>query len=109
MRIKTFFIVLLSGIIFFFLIIYKSHERPSFQSLVKETHKQIDNLRNFKDNLRKVEEKRLEAEEKHLALLGFTQYPRLYPENRWTNTTLPIIVTILFTGDEDLVSLIVVE
>ncbi|KAK6634964.1 hypothetical protein RUM44_000212 [Polyplax serrata] len=102
MRIKTFFIVLFGGIVFFFLIIFKAQERPSFETLVKETHKQIDNLKNFKDNLRNAAEKRLQADEKHLTLLGFTKNPRLYPQNCWTNTTLPIIITTLFAGEENL-------
>ncbi|KAL0277121.1 UNVERIFIED_CONTAM: hypothetical protein PYX00_004510 [Menopon gallinae] len=101
MRIKTFIIFILSGVIIFFCLIYLGgHQRPSFQTLVSETHRRFSNLRNFKENLRYAEEKRLQAEEKHLALLGFTNNPRIYPTDCWTNTTLPVIVTVLFHGQE---------
>lgn len=101
MRIKTFFIFLLCGIVVFFCLIFLgSHPRPSIQTLVSETHKQLYNLKNFKENLKDAEEKRLQAEEKHLVMLGFTDNPRLYPADSWTNTTLPIIVTVLFSGQE---------
>lgn len=107
MRIKTFLIFLLTGIVTFCcLVIFKAHERPSFQSFVSETHKHIYNLKSFKDNLKNVEEKRLQADEKILHQLGFTNNPRLYPKNCWTNTTLPIIVTVLFTGEEKMVSVL---
>lgn len=33
------------------------------------------------------------ADEAHLTFLGFTQNPRLYPKDVWTNTSLPVIVT----------------
>lgn len=33
------------------------------------------------------------ADEKDLTFLGFTQSPRLYPKDIWTNTSLPVIVT----------------
>lgn len=104
MRIKTFFIFLLCGIVVFFCLIFLgSHQRPSIQTLVSETHKQLYNLKNFKENLRDAEEKRLQAEEKHLVMLGFTDKPRLYPTDAWSNTTLPIIVTVLFSGQEKMV------
>ncbi|EEB15928.1 conserved hypothetical protein [Pediculus humanus corporis] len=77
------------------------NQKPSFQSLVKETNKQIDNLRNLKNKFKYGDEKKLQADEKHLSFLGFTKNPRLYPKNCWTNTTLPIIITILFAGDKN--------
>lgn len=40
-----------------------------------------------------AETKTFVADEKHLAFLGFTQNPRLYPKDVWTNTSLPVIVT----------------
>ena len=105
MRIKTFFIVLICGIVCFLLILLKTQEKPSFQSLVKETNKQIDNLRNLKNKFKYGDEKKLQGDEKHLSFLGFTKNPRLYPKNCWTNTTLPIIITILFAGDENEVNI----
>ncbi|KAK9298138.1 hypothetical protein QLX08_008453 [Tetragonisca angustula] len=44
-----------------------SNQRPSIQTLVTETHKQ---LRNFQENLKDVEEKRLVTDSKYLAILG---------------------------------------
>ncbi|CAK9819972.1 hypothetical protein ANTQUA_LOCUS10389 [Anthophora quadrimaculata] len=44
-----------------------SNQRPSIQTLVTETHKQ---LRNFQENLKDVEEKRLVTDSKYLAMLG---------------------------------------
>ncbi|KAG7211014.1 hypothetical protein KM043_016377 [Ampulex compressa] len=44
-----------------------SNQRPSIQTLVTETHKQ---LRSFQENLKDVEEKRLVTDSKYLALLG---------------------------------------
>ncbi|RZF44896.1 hypothetical protein LSTR_LSTR004521 [Laodelphax striatellus] len=78
-------------------------QRPSIQSIVTETHKQLtNNLRTFKDNLKVVEEKRLEADEEYLSLLGFTQpEPRLYPGVVWTNTSLPVVVTYLLDGQAE--------
>ncbi|XP_050462848.1 uncharacterized protein LOC126857452 isoform X2 [Cataglyphis hispanica] len=67
MRIKGLLLLLIciagSSIIF----IAFSNQRPSIQTLVTETHKQ---LRNFQENLKDVEEKRLVTDSKYLALLG---------------------------------------
>lgn len=40
-----------------------------------------------------AEAKTFVADEAHLTFLGFTQNPRLYPKDIWTNTTLPAVVT----------------
>lgn len=40
-----------------------------------------------------AETKSFVAEEKQLTLLGFTSNPRLFPNDIWTNTSLPVIVT----------------
>lgn len=104
MRIKTFLIFLLSGAVLFFCLIYLGgNQRPTIQSIVTETHKQFHNWKNFQDNLRDAEEKRFQAEDEHLQLLGFTENPRLYPKNVWTNTSLPVVLTVLFKGQEDMV------
>ncbi|XP_072763044.1 uncharacterized protein [Anoplolepis gracilipes] len=67
MRIKGLLLLLIciagSSIVF----IAFSNQRPSIQTLVTETHKQ---LRNFQENLKDVEEKRLVTDSKYLALLG---------------------------------------
>ncbi|XP_011631535.1 uncharacterized protein LOC105423481 [Pogonomyrmex barbatus] len=67
MRIKGLLLLLIciagSSIIF----IAFSNQRPSIQTLVTETHKQ---LRSFQENLKDVEEKRLVTDSKYLALLG---------------------------------------
>lgn len=38
-----------------------------------------------------------------MKVLGFNNEPRLYPNATWHNTSLPIIVTYLFDGQESLV------
>lgn len=43
------------------------------------------------------------TDEKYLKALGFSDTPRLYPNATWHNTSLPIIVTYLFDGQESLV------
>lgn len=47
----------------------------------------------LKDNLIEAEAKTFVADETQLTLLGFTQNPRLYPKDVWTNTSLPVVVT----------------
>lgn len=72
-----------------------SSQRPSIQTLVTETHKQ---LRNFQENLKDVEEKRLVTDSKYLALLGFdeqTNTTPLIPKSH--NVT---VVTLLRPGSE---------
>lgn len=44
--------------------------------------------------------KTLVANKKYLIFLGFTDNPRLYPENVWTNSSLPVIVTYVMEGQE---------
>lgn len=40
------------------------------------------------------------ADEKYLNVLGFTDSPRLYPNDIWRNTSLPVIVTYVMEGQE---------
>ncbi|GAB6019674.1 hypothetical protein CHUAL_001230 [Chamberlinius hualienensis] len=73
-------------------------QQPSFQTIVSETHKQLNNLKSLKDNL-KAERKELSVDEKYQNLLGFTPNPRLYPSAFWHNVSLPVIVTAVEPGD----------
>ncbi|KAG8222403.1 hypothetical protein J437_LFUL004862 [Ladona fulva] len=101
MRTKNFvlFLICIVGSSVFLCLV--GNQRPSIQTIVTETHKQLSNLKNFKandsnmfsENLKDAEEKRLVADEKYLMLLGFTENPRLYPDSVLKNTTLPLIVT----------------
>lgn len=50
--------------------------------------------------MRDAETKTLVADEKYLTFLGFTDTPRLYPKDVWTNTSLPVIVTYVTKGQE---------
>lgn len=54
----------------------------------------------FKDTLRDAETKTLVADEKYLKQLGFIDKPRLYPNDVWHNTSLPVIVTYVMEGQE---------
>jgi hypothetical protein len=49
----------------------------------------------LQENLIVVEEKTLVADEKFLTLVGFSETPRLYPDDVWKNTSLPVIVTVV--------------
>lgn len=72
-----------------------SNQRPSIQTLVTETHKQ---LRSFQENLKDVEEKRLVTDSKYLALLGLdgqTNTTPLVPKSQ--NVT---VVSLLRPGNE---------
>lgn len=50
--------------------------------------------------MRDAETKTLVADAKYLTLLGFTENPRLYPDDVWRNTSLPVIVTYVREGQE---------
>ncbi|XP_060529331.1 uncharacterized protein LOC132703842 [Cylas formicarius] len=78
-------------------IIFGQHKPETIQNIVMSTNEQI---KSFKDNLRDVESKTLVADEKFLDILGFTQNPRIYPRDVWTNTSLPVVVTYVFRGQE---------
>lgn len=73
-----------------------SDQRPTLHTIVTETHKQLNNL---KDNLKATERKELITDKKYLKALGFTANPRLYPTSVWHNVTLPIVVTAVSSGD----------
>ncbi|XP_015605058.1 uncharacterized protein LOC107272420 [Cephus cinctus] len=72
-----------------------SNQRPSIQTLVTETHKQ---LRSFQENLKDVEEKRLVTDSKYLALLGLNRETSTAPLTpKVQNVT---IVSLLRPGSE---------
>ncbi|XP_046412529.1 uncharacterized protein LOC124175927 [Neodiprion fabricii] len=71
-----------------------SNQRPSIQTLVTETHKQ---LRSFQENLKDVEEKRLVTDSKYLVLLGLDHEINTTPIVPSQNVT---IVTLLRPGSE---------
>ncbi|XP_063228177.1 uncharacterized protein LOC134534080 [Bacillus rossius redtenbacheri] len=100
MRTKSFFLFLIIVITTSVILILVGNQRPSIETIVSETHKQINNLKSFKENLEKAEEKHLVADDKYLNVLGFTTKPRLYPSDVWKNTSLPIIVTYALDGQE---------
>lgn len=54
----------------------------------------------FQDNLIEAEAKTFVADETQLTFLGFTEKPRLYPKDVWTNTSLPVIVTYVCAFQE---------
>ncbi|XP_075237095.1 uncharacterized protein LOC142333633 [Lycorma delicatula] len=96
MRAKSYLLcfIFIVGTTILFLVL--GDQKPSIQSIVTETHKQLtSNIKSFKDNLKVVEEKRLEADELFLLRLGFVPEPHLYPTSVWTNTSLPVIVSYL--------------
>lgn len=110
------FIRFLFGIIIvsLFLIIFRQHKPETLQNIVSTTHQQIRNFKVrpvgylhkkgaslvFQDTFRDSDPKTLAADEKYLSLLGFTDTPRLYPNDVWRNTSLPVIVTYVMEGQE---------
>ncbi|KDR16172.1 uncharacterized protein LOC110832850 [Zootermopsis nevadensis] len=100
MRTKSFVLFLICVVATSIFLILVGNQRPSIQTIVTETHKQLNNLKNFKENLENAEEKRFLADDKYLTMLGFTDSPRLYPAAIWKNTSLPIIVTYVLDGHE---------
>lgn len=72
-----------------------SNQRPSIQTLVTETHKQ---LRNFQENLKDVEENRFVTDLKYLALLGLDGQTSTTPLSlKPQNVT---VVTLIRPGSE---------
>lgn len=54
----------------------------------------------LQDTLRDGETKTLIADAKYLNQLGFIENPRLFPNDVWKNTSLPVIVTYVMEGQE---------
>lgn len=99
MRTKNLLIFVFSVTALSTIFIIFNHERPAtIQNIVSTTHQQI---RNFKDTLRDAETKTFVADEKYLSRLGLTaETRRLYPDDIWHNSTLPVIVTYVMEGQE---------
>lgn len=57
-------------------------------------------FKQFQDNFRDTETKSLNADEGFLIALDFTDNPRLFPKDIWKNTSLPVVVTYIFDGQE---------
>jgi len=98
MRTKN-FVLGLVGLVAFSLVfvIFRQQQPESLQNFVSTTHKQI---RDFQDTLRDAETKSFITDEKYLSGLGFVDHPRLYPQDVWRNTSLPVIVTYVMEGME---------
>ncbi|XP_066998339.1 uncharacterized protein [Anabrus simplex] len=100
MRTKSFILFLVCVVVTTVFLIGFGNQRPSIETIVTETHKQLNNLKTFKEDLYNAQEKRLVADSKYLKRLGFTQHPRLYPHSVWKNTTLPVVITYVLDGQE---------
>lgn len=98
MKSRTCFLIIICLVVatIFFLIF--EDQRPTIQTLVTETNKQLDNIKNFKDNLELSEQKKLVTDDKYLKILGFVEDPHLYPHKVWRNSSLPIIITTVQRG-----------
>ncbi|CAG0899227.1 unnamed protein product [Darwinula stevensoni] len=99
MRTKTFILLLTCFVITSSILILFSNQRPTIQNIVSETHKQLNNLKTLKENLQDVLQEQLTADPEVLELLGFVKHPRIYPNDSWTNITLPPIVTAASSGE----------
>lgn len=115
MRTKHFLVILCSVVIVSVILILFGQQRPAtIQNIVSSTHQQLRNFKvsriqlfwllfniaSLQETLRDAEAKTLVADEKYMTFLGFTESPRLYPKNVWTNTSLPVIVTYVIKGQE---------
>lgn len=98
MKSRTCFLIIICLVVATIFFIIFEDQRPTIQTLVTETNKQIDNIKNFKDNLEISEQKKLLIDDKYLKILGFVENPHLYPHSVWRNSTLPIIVTTVQRG-----------
>lgn len=103
MRAKSYLVGFIFIVATTILILTFGDQHPKIQSLVSETHRQLkNNLRNIKDKFDgRAEDKKLEADERYLSLLGFGEKARLYPEDVWHNSSLPVFVTYVLQGDAD--------
>nr|XP_023029169.1 uncharacterized protein LOC111517302 [Leptinotarsa decemlineata] len=95
MRTKNFLLTL--GGVLSLSLIFVIFGQEKTEYIVTTTNKQI---RTFKDNLLDAETKTLNADEKYLHLLGFVERPKLFPNDVWRNTSLPVIVTYVRDGLE---------
>ncbi|KAL1138087.1 hypothetical protein AAG570_009782 [Ranatra chinensis] len=74
--------------------------RSNFHNLF--TRQLKDNIQNIKDKFEGItNEKQLENDEKYLSLLGFGENARLYPDDVWHNSSLPVVVSYVKEGDTE--------
>lgn len=102
MKTKNIFLVVILLILTSSLfLIMGGNQQPALQSIVSETQKHLNKLKQLKENLNQLEEKTLLVSEKHLELLGFEKKPLLFPLSLWTNTSTPAVVTyVRYNGQE---------
>ncbi|XP_050522935.1 uncharacterized protein LOC126895279 [Daktulosphaira vitifoliae] len=82
-----------------FIIFQDSLSRPAIETLVTETHKQIKNLKTFKENIKIAEQKELVVNNEYLYSLGFVSNAPLYQIKPMNNSTLPFIVTYVMDNE----------
>ncbi|XP_030759147.1 uncharacterized protein LOC115884633 [Sitophilus oryzae] len=100
MRIKNFIITLcvIISVSLGFIIFGQNKPHQTIQTIVSTTNEQIQN---FKDNFREADKNALLTDQKLLDILGFPEKnPRLYPDDVWKNSSLPVIVTYILEGQE---------
>ncbi|XP_059482802.1 uncharacterized protein LOC132200955 [Neocloeon triangulifer] len=102
MRTKNFVVLLVCIICTSVYLCLFGSQRPTIENIVSQTHKQLNNLKSFKENLIDIEEKTLEVDPKYLNLVGLQKDTpvKYYPSSAWTNSSLPVIVTSV-TYDEE--------
>ncbi|XP_014242261.1 uncharacterized protein LOC106662581 [Cimex lectularius] len=98
MRAKTYLIGFICTVATTIVLLAFGDQRPKIQNLVSETHRQLkDNFKTIKDKLEGGAENNrggLYVDEKYLVLLGLAgDKQRTYPDDVWSNTTLPVIVS----------------
>lgn len=78
--------------------------KPSLNELVSETHRQLSHLKGVVAPQTQASEGPEEVNEKYLRTLGFVDKPRLFPDNVWTNVSLPVFVTAVTSTQIHLVT-----
>ncbi|KAK3918895.1 GMP reductase [Frankliniella fusca] len=90
---NVFLLIILLALTSSLFVIFSRNQQASIQTIVSETHKHLNKLKQLKENLNQPDEKRLLASEKHLFHLGFGKNSHIYPSSLWTNTSVPAVVT----------------
>lgn len=100
MRTKNaFLLIILLALTSSLFVIFGGNQQTSIQTIVSETHKRFNKLKQLKENINQPDEKRLLTSEKHLFQLGFGKNPHLYPNSLWSNTSVPVVVTYVKTAE----------
>ncbi|XP_022918370.1 uncharacterized protein [Onthophagus taurus] len=98
MRTKSFLLFLCSVVTVLVLIILGQQKPASLQDIINTTHQQIKNF--TKDTLRDRDSKTFVSDSKYLTPIGLSENARLYPQNVWPNSSLPVFVTYVMEGQE---------